>query len=125
MTSKVYIYWNLRKRCYSAKRNGKVFAHFKKASVFNPEFRVSEAGRKRVRREGVKNVHAYIVCEPQLCFFYPDDFTIAATPETAKYNPYHNETFVDSDGNALYNAQRAELTTYNRFPVIYIEKEKV
>lgn len=134
MTAKVYIYWNLHKRCFSAKKNGKVFAHFRNASILNPEFRVSAAGCRRVRRDGRKNVHANIVCEPQHCVIYPDNSTVAATSETASYNPYLYETFVDNEGEALYNAKSAELTTYEhmvdyyrnykvRQPIIYITKE--
>jgi hypothetical protein len=141
LNAKVYIYWNFRKKCFSAKKNGKVFAHFRNASIFKPEFRVSVAGRERVNREHVKNVHAYIVCEPQHCVIYSDDaivhgqFAVPTNSETAKYNPYGNETFVDNTGNALYNARTAELTTVEemrtfyaksktRVPVIYITREK-
>jgi len=134
MTAKTYIYWNLHKRCFSAKKNGKVFAHFRNATVLNPEFRVSAAGCRRVRREGRKNVHANIVCES---FTIHPDNRIApvsdATAEYAYYNPYLYETFVDNEGDALYNAKSAELTTYEhmvdyyrnykvRQPIIYITK---
>jgi hypothetical protein len=136
LNAKVYIYWNLHKRCFSAKRNGKVFAHFKNARVLNPEFRVSAAGCRRVRRDGRKNVHANIVCSPEDFRILDDYATVVGTATTAYYNPYTYETFVDSDGNALYNAQSAELTTYEhmlnyytnkkvRQPIVYIEKEKV
>ena len=135
MTAKVYIYWNIRKRCYSAKKNGKVFAHFQNASIFSPEFQVSAAGRERVRRERAKNVHAYIVCEPQHCVILPDVAgRMDVSGEQARYNPYICETFIDNAGNALYNARTAELTTCDqilnyytnkklRLPVIYITKD--
>jgi hypothetical protein len=137
MTAKVYIYWNLHKRCFSAKRNGKVFAHFRNASILNPEFRVSAAGCRRVRRDGRKNVHANIVCEFENFTIHPNSRIAPvsdATAEYAYYNPYLYETFVDNEGNALYNARSAELTTYEhmvdyyrnykvRQPIVYITKE--
>ena len=139
--AKCYIYWNLHKRCFSAKRNGKVFAHFRNARVLNPEFRVSAAGRERVRREGTKNVHAYIVCESYHYMIYPDNVMgsgeflkfmpeVASKLKRASYNPYRDETFVDNTGKALYNARIVELTTRTgitsdtvKVPVIYITKE--
>lgn len=118
MSAKYYIYWNLHRKCYSVKHRGKVIQHFHKAGVFRPAFKVSAKGRERVRREGVKNVHAYIVCEA--ISVYPYDSEVMPTAHTANYNPYKNENFVDNAGNALYNAQSAELTMIQGKPVIYI-----
>lgn len=65
-TTKPYIwqiYWNLRRKCYSVKHvpSGLVYYHLSKFYCYQPEFRVSLAGRRRVRDTRQKNVHAYIM----------------------------------------------------------------
>jgi hypothetical protein len=121
VNAKYYIYWNLHKKCFSAKYRGKVIKHFHNAIVAVPEFRVSAAGRERVRRERKKTVHAYIVSNyvnVQCPNFVPVFDTQPA--RTAKYNPYVNESFVDNEGNALYNAHEARLSIFNGKPVIEV-----
>jgi len=119
VNAKYYIYWNLHKKCFSAKYRGKVIQHFYNAIVAVPEFRVSAAGRKRVRRERKKTVHAYIVSN-----YVNVRWTSIGSPSenarTAKYNPYVNESFVDNEGNALYNAHEARLSIFNGKPVIEV-----
>ena len=63
---KVFIYFNLHRKCFSVKalegaKKGRVVAHVNDAIVYNPTFKVSEAGRQRVLRERKKNVHAGVV----------------------------------------------------------------
>lgn len=60
---KVFVYFNLHKKVWSVKalegRNkGRVIAHADKVLLRDVTFKVSEAGRQRVIREGRKNVHA-------------------------------------------------------------------
>lgn len=117
MNAKYYIYWNLHKKCFSVKYRGKVIKHFHNAIVAVPEFRVSAAGRERVRRERKKTVHAYIVSS-DIVFLPAPTFTVPKI--TAKYNPYKNESFVDNEGNALYNAHEARLSIFNGKPVIEV-----
>lgn len=57
----LYVYRNLRTGGFSAKRRGRVVARFDQAVATEVEFRVSEAGRRRVLRDGQKGVHAYAV----------------------------------------------------------------
>jgi hypothetical protein len=63
---KVEVYFNLHKSCYSIRCNedgvlkGIVVAHAKAVELKDVTARVSPAGRDRVRREGKKNVHAFI-----------------------------------------------------------------
>ena len=125
MSAKYYIYWNLHRKCYSVKHRGKVVRHFHNAHVLLPEFRVSAKGRERVRREGAKNVHAYIVSDfidvqPS---YWPTTKGLSFRGwrlgnQIATYNPYKNESFVDSEGNALYNAREAYLGIDQGKPVI-------
>jgi hypothetical protein len=60
---KVFVYKNLHKGCWSVKdvKSGLVLAHCEEIELENATFKVSEAGRQRVLREGRKNVHAGVV----------------------------------------------------------------
>lgn len=63
---KVFVYWNLHRGLWSVKalegaQKGRVIARLGHLGLEDCEFKVSEAGRQRVLREGRKNVHAGIV----------------------------------------------------------------
>jgi hypothetical protein len=65
---RVFVYWNLHRKCWSVRAEqgpdkGRVIAHTDHLTLANVQFRVSEAGRQRVLREGRKNVHAGCVGE--------------------------------------------------------------
>tara|TARA_R110000851_G_scaffold59052_1_gene136866 strand:- start:33 stop:587 length:555 start_codon:yes stop_codon:yes gene_type:complete len=76
---KIYVYRNLHQKCWSVKYRGLVIAHTPTAFMWDVEFVVNEAGRQRVLKEGVKNVHAYSACElddiflPSGAEFFSDD----------------------------------------------------
>lgn len=57
---KVEIYWNIRKKCYSVRRGGKVIDRGEDFLLRDVTFVVQPAGRERVLREGRKNVHAFL-----------------------------------------------------------------
>jgi len=71
---KVFVYFNLRKRCFSVKAlegmyKGRVIAHRDSLHLQDAEFKVSEKGRQRVIRERRKNVHAGVVGNwNELCY---------------------------------------------------------
>lgn len=104
---KVFVYFNLHKKCFSVKAlegesKGKVIAHRDRVLVYKGETKVSEAGRQRVIREQRKNVHAGIVG------YWDDNPPESMRSEYGicwlgsyqlKYNPYKNETFVSSPYN--------------------------
>lgn len=58
----VYVYRNLNKegRIFSIRQNNLVVGHTNQLMMHDVKFIVSEAGRKRCRKTGRKNVHAYI-----------------------------------------------------------------
>lgn len=90
---RVYVHWNLRTNTYSVKVKGQPMQHIGHLVVRDAEFRVQPAGRERVRREQVKNVHAYVTGTVDLM---PGDMaTTAWRPVT--YNPYKYDTFVYQD----------------------------
>lgn len=98
---RVFIYWNLNRKCWSIKAlqgpdKGRVIAHAYAFQVDNATFRVSEAGRQRVLREQRKNVHAGVVgdlweytsaAQPAEIPIYPDGAAVT-------YNPYKYASFV-------------------------------
>ena len=56
----VQVYKNLHKGCWSVRQAGKVVAHLDYICLKNCNFHVGKSGRDRVRKEGSKNVHAYV-----------------------------------------------------------------
>ena len=83
---KVYVYFNLHKKCFSVRHKGVVIAHSNEVFVTNARFKVSEAGRKRVLKQKKKNVHAYVVGEVSTGQIQ-DGIELT-------YNPYLHKNFV-------------------------------
>ena len=118
-----FVYRNLAQDCWSVKalegpNAGRVVLHAKYVAISgDAEFRVSEAGRARVVREGRKNVHAGVVGSiywadvvteryPTVTSAratYPDDYEpdVVGADHTAyrevAYNPYKFSEFVWAD----------------------------
>jgi len=98
---KVFVYFNLRRHCFSIKalegpQRGRVVHRAMDVVLFNPVFKVSEAGRQRVLRERTKNVHAGVVGD-----WDPEQYKPARTVElwttggrAVTYNPYRFASFV-------------------------------
>lgn len=90
----VRTYFNLHKHLFSVqeKVNGswKVTRHVNFLVLKDVKFKVSEAGRQRVLREGRKNVHGYV---------YGEELTEYNIDEEAHinifYDPYKYKSFVD------------------------------
>ncbi len=61
--NKVRVYWNLHKKCWSVQdyKTNKVIDHVNHISLEQAKFIVRKGGQKRVRKEGKKNVHAFVV----------------------------------------------------------------
>ena len=93
---RVQVYWNLHKKCWSVvalegEQKGRVVSHTDKVLIEDATFAVQPAGNARVRREGRKNVHAFVrgTWLSALCQ--------GASRRGVMYNPYKYETFVFSD----------------------------
>jgi hypothetical protein len=95
-SKRVRVYRNLHKKCVSVKQGSIVRCHATNVVLYDCKFIVSEAGQKRVREEGKKNVHAfiegyvkpaYIVNERLLDFGW----------NTVYYNPYTVDHWVLSN----------------------------
>ena len=94
---KVRVYWNLHKGCFSVQdyKTSKVIAHKQKVHLTDVKFHVRKGGNQRVRDEGKKNVHAFMIgnlVDSSLKFNdVPDDIAIG---REVTYNPYKYDTFV-------------------------------
>jgi len=107
------IYWNLHKKVWSLQdcKTGRVFSHAEAFTLYDAKFVVRKAGQAKVRREGKKNVHAFV--RGEISYFpdfdpdhHPDylDYTLVS------YNPYKFDTFVDVyDTTPVRTAKRAML----------------
>ena len=91
-TKKVRVYRNLHKKCVSVKQGGIVRCHATNVVLNECRFIVSEAGQARVRREGKKNVHAFIegyVVDTKRCLELLDFGW-----NTVSYDPYDVDHWV-------------------------------
>jgi hypothetical protein len=95
---RVEVYRNLHNDTFSIRRNGKVVKHLANwQSIFlkDVKFAVQPAGREKVRREGKKNVHAFIrgtYLAPSTFPHTTSEFKAKCT-EWVTYNPYQNDHF--------------------------------
>jgi hypothetical protein len=88
----VDVYRNLHTGLWSIRQGGKVYAHSDRLELRSAEFRVQQAGRKRVIEEQRKNVHAYVtglIVKPDLMV----DYLLYAW-HPVSYNPYKHNHFV-------------------------------
>ncbi len=95
----VDVYKNLHKGCWSVRQSGKVVAHLDYICLKNCNFHVGNSGRDRVRKEGVKNVHAYIrgfvPSTDEVTFRTEDDLEKKGwTWQEITYCPYQYDSFV-------------------------------
>jgi len=115
-TMSVDIYFNLHKKVFSVRHKGKVIGHATALTVMNPKFVVQPAGRAKVLRDKVKNVHAFVrtwwwTVETDLNYEFCEQFLPS---ERVKYNPYMADTFVScATGDAIHKAEVAYLTIDN------------
>lgn len=99
---KVYVYYNLHKKCFSIKAlsgtyKGLVFYHSDTVLLNDVTFKVSQAGRQRVLNEHRKNVHAgvtgtLVAYSNNLTDDIKTVFTSLTTEIT--YDPYKYNSFV-------------------------------
>ena len=93
---RLYVYWNLHKKCWSVKQSGKVKGHATLIFLKDCRFLVGKAGQARVRAEKKKNVHAgvsgYLAMNAEFHRQQVDrDCWVM-------YNPYKHDTFVQRTG---------------------------
>lgn len=91
----ILIAYNLLKMCFSIRSlpSRKVVGYTDRIVVRNVRFVVSRAGRERVLRERVKNIHAYV--QGQFNQEWQSYCFSGSCRREAYYNPYIVSTFVD------------------------------
>lgn len=109
--SKVFVYRNLRKKCWSVRdvKSGLVIKHADHILLADATFKVSEAGRQRVLRQKRKNVHAGIL-GVEVSLEHP---AIPSFP--VSYNPYKGpKFFVVETGEPIETAKLVELDSMGK-----------
>ena len=121
---KVEVYWNIRKKCFSVRQNGKVYKHVRYIALEDVQWVVQPGGNKRVRSEGRKNVHAF--ARGHILYHVSDDLLSTCT-HSLTYNPYEHTTFVarptghpvHSSTYALFSAEYS-IASRNYIPTVTV-----
>jgi ribosomal protein L31E len=120
---RVEVYRNLHNNTFSVRRGGKVVKHLENWMTLHLQdvkFAVQPAGREKVRREGKKNVHAYVrgtVVKAEDHHFketFKEKCNLWVT-----YNPYQNDSFISyvpisRDETRVTPIHKANLVTLNQ-----------
>lgn len=95
-TKPVEVYRNTKRDCYSVRQNGVVVAHTTLLRLVDVSFHVNEAGRQRVLKTGVKNVHAW--CHGSIA----ELVELPRCRSVVRYNPVQMKKFtvINSDGKS-------------------------
>ena len=110
--TRVDIYRNLHSGTWSVRdcKSGRVTDHVDMCSVYDAKLVVQPAGRRRVLREGRKNVHAFVrgyIYHPT-----PSWTLLRRYMKPITYNPYTAKTFTFKDsGEAIHAATVVVLDT--------------
>lgn len=115
----VRIHWHFHKKMYSVsvyvpKRGWRVVVRdykqvfLGKAIIHNPKFKVNKGGKKRARREGKRNVHAFIEGRLIDCYTTPEKVSVPCG-KRLYYSPfdYPEPFFVDLDTKKFVEEARA------------------
>ena len=107
--AKFYLYRNLHTGGYSVKQRGIVCDRGRMFVMRDVEFKVSQPGSERVKKEQQRNVHAYMVAEQ-----YEKKTGMSYQPSAMQrvtYDPYKHDTFVNAEtGKPILHADYAIAT---------------
>lgn len=112
---KVFVYFNLHKKCFSIKAlegqfKGLVIGHTNSVLLSDVTFKVSQAGRSRVLAEKRKNVHAGVVGHMADSDAHDVHSRYMMMGAAITYNPYKYTSFVQrSTEQPVHNAKWAAL----------------
>lgn len=114
----VWVYRNLKhgrkvRPLYSVMRNGRVIARVHRILLGNVRFVVREAGRRKVLKEGRKNVHAFVVGNIAWRGCMGIDKNGRDLPVRVRYNPYASGQFWTETGGVDYSVQTAGAALLN------------
>jgi hypothetical protein len=119
---RVMVYYNLHKHTFSVQKSGIVVLHADFVKLSDVEFRVRKGGLNKVRKEKVKNVHAFVIgILEDFCEFPCSDIPQDSEGEVISYSPYVNDSFViKSTQEPIFNG--AEVNMVNGTNKIYLLK---
>jgi len=106
--AKFYVYRNLHRDCFSVKLRGKVIDWPEHFIMNNAEFKVSNAGQNRARKQKQRNVHAYVAADNYLKLDYSQAQAILEKNLFTQvyYNPFKTDTFVNCEtGKPIHNVE--------------------
>jgi hypothetical protein len=123
MSARVEVYWNLHKDTYSVRalsgpERGRVVDHSRVVNLKDVKFAVQPAGRKKVLKEKVKNVHAFVrgkrfkwnEVDPEVTFKTFEELLKDKDWVEVTYNPYKFESFVTRDHlKPVYEAKEVRM----------------
>ena len=89
---RVYVYFNLHKKCWSVRQSGKIVDHTNQVLLRDCRYLVGQAGRKKVLKEKRKNVHAFVRGE-----WLTNGSCLTSLPHKVSYNPYKFGHFYNSE----------------------------
>lgn len=118
--NRLEVYYNLHKQCLSMRRmaRGARVSHAHTLLLNDCLLVVQPAGREKVRREGKKNVHAFVRGYPAFIrrTWADDDGDLSVESmerqgyQRITYNPYKYDSFVLADtGQPIYRASQVAL----------------
>jgi len=112
---KVFVYFNLHKKCFSIKAlegqfKGLVIGHTNSVLLSDVTFKVSQAGRSRVLAEKRKNVHAGVAGHMADSGAHDVHSRYMMLGTAITYNPYKYDSFVQrSTEQPVHSAKWAAL----------------
>lgn len=108
---RVMVYYNLHKHTFSVSYKSKVILHADYVKLKDVEFRVRKTGKERVRREMVKNVHAFVIGDlVDYCQSPCKNIPKEPTDNVITYNPYKYDSFVyKSNKKPIYKTKEIDM----------------
>jgi hypothetical protein len=108
---RVMVYYNLHKKTFSVQHKGRVILYSDYIKLGNVEFRVRESGRKKVRKEMKKNVHAFVIGDLiDYCEYPCENIPPETNDKIITYDPYKYDSFVKKDTEeSIYNTNEIDM----------------
>ena len=116
---RVRVYWNLHKQKYSVQdaKTNRVVAHVTAIALQDCKLTIRKSGQERARKEGRKNVHAFVTG-----MFYTDErYKNAWWIDGARqvsYNPYKNDTFM-RENKPIHTSPIITMGTHDDRPSVW------
>lgn len=108
---RVMVYYNLNKHTFSIQHKGKVISHADFVNLENVEFRVRQGGKEKVRKEKVKNVHAFVIGTlKEYCKYPCNNIPKEHNGNIVTYDPYKYDSFViKNTEEPIYNVNEVDM----------------